>query len=434
MRKAAWLLVAALGCGDSGSDDLGKMLAIAMTGGLAGLGGQPVAPVGYQGPLGVSVTWPSGDGVHRTCLAAPRIGGGVLSAAPLKSGVWKNRNTGASGALAFTEALWLADVPLTEGDNKVDVRVSNTAGESASTTVVLRRESNAAVVAFGCNSSGELGTGAPSFGEAIPTSVLLSDVRKLVGSEYYSLALLNDGRVLEWGKISRGWPSSRTWEPGVPVLVEGLAGVMDIDAGALHSVALLSDGTVRRWHGDGAAPVEIAGISGAIAVAAGYPYVTIALLSDGRVRVATETSAWDAGVDGVAALTRGSLLKQDGSLWSFSADFGSISVSPILLNGVARLGRSGRCAVLTDGTVWTWDYRLVPTQLPLSGVVEVDVNYRNGVALRADGTVWTWGNGDLGQLGNGPTTDEIQAQPAPVAGLTGATSVSLGTCYVLVRR
>jgi len=80
--------------------------------------------------------------------------------------------------------------------------------------------------------------------------------------------------VVAWGRNDAG----QTLVPG------GLTGVIAIAAGAYHSLALRSDGTLVAWGYNSGGQVSLlpAGLSGVIKIAAGYTF-SMALKSDGTV-------------------------------------------------------------------------------------------------------------------------------------------------------
>ena len=139
-------------------------------------------------------------------------------------------------------------------------------------------------------------------------------------------------------------------------------------AGGRHTCALVGDGSVQCWGGndfgelgDGTTtahpfPEPVAGIAGAVAIAAGFNH-TCALLADGRV------ACWGA-------------------------------------NGYGQLG---------DGT--GIDNPLPVTVAGLPPSVAIAAGYNHSCAVSSDGAARCWGWNAAGQLGDGTTTD----QPLPVA-------------------
>ena len=121
--------------------------------------------------------------------------------------------------------------------------------------------SDGTVAAWGLNFAGQLGSSAGLYSTvpvAVDTSGVLAGktVVAISAGESFSLALCSDGTVVAWGDNSSGQlgNNSNTGGPS-PVAVDTsgvLAGkkVVAIAAGGLHSVALCADGTVVAW-GDG---------------------------------------------------------------------------------------------------------------------------------------------------------------------------------------
>jgi len=118
----------------------------------------------------------------------------------------------------------------------------------------------------------------------IPGAVTeLGGVTAIAAGAQHSLALLGDGEVMAWGGNLDGQLGNGN-EGGmknVPGTVTGLGGVTAIAAGAQHSLALLSGGTVEAWGydpdgqlGNGGnlnspVPLAISGLGGVVGVAAG---------------------------------------------------------------------------------------------------------------------------------------------------------------------
>ena len=110
-------------------------------------------------------------------------------------------------------------------------------------------------------------------------------------------ALLGDGTVRCWGRNTEGQLGDGTTAGSLtPVQVVGITGAVAVSGGYEHTCALLGDGTVRCWGrnaegqlGDGtrtgsSTPVRVVGITGAVAVTGGWWHHTCALLRDGTAQ------------------------------------------------------------------------------------------------------------------------------------------------------
>ncbi|MEO8367842.1 MAG: BACON domain-containing carbohydrate-binding protein [Candidatus Solibacter sp.] len=183
-----------------------------------------------------------------------------------------------------------------------------------------------------------------------------------------SLALKSDGTVWGWGFNSQGQLGDGTTAFRMtPIAVIGFTGMVAMGGGEGDSLALKSDGTVwglgrDDWSqlGDGVtvggglvtrlAPVQATGLTGVLAISAGYIH-TLAL-------------------------------KSDGTVWKWGSDsFGSnVAQNPT--------------AVQVNG---------------LAGMVAISGGQNHSLALKSDGTVWAWGRNTEGELGDGTLTNRLAA-------------------------
>lgn len=183
----------------------------------------------------------------------------------------------------------------------------------------LALTSDGQVAAWGSNSSGQLGTGGSPLGSTAPVAVSRSGVlaekfvTEIAAGQSHSVALLSDGTMVAWGSNSSGQlGTGNTTQSTLPVAVlsnGALAAIrfVAISAGANHTLALSSDGRVFSWgsNQDGqlgrgfnnnSTPVAITGgglLDGqpVIAIAAGASH-SLAIAANGRV------FAWGMGGSG----------------------------------------------------------------------------------------------------------------------------------------
>jgi alpha-tubulin suppressor-like RCC1 family protein len=230
----------------------------------------------------------------------------------------------------------------------------------------LALKSDSTVWSWGYNYYGQLGNGtfdvAAPYGNATPSAVPgLGGVTAIAAGYYHSLALKSDGTVWAWGFNLFGELGNSTYTTAapfgsdVPVRVTALTGVAALAAGAYHSMALRSDGTVWAWGfnyygqlGNSTAPansdspVQVPGLAGVTSIAAGGSH-SIALQAPPTVNnLITE----------VTAATSGFTSGQTNSLTSkLQAAFGYLqagdtadatSTLQAFINEINALVRSGR--------------------------------------------------------------------------------------------
>ncbi len=307
----------------------------------------------------------------------------------------------------------------------------------------LALASDGTLAAWGRNSEGQLGVGTTN-PEFTPVAVDAGSGSALFGKKvvavaagvHHTLALCSDGTVAAWGGNTYGQlGDATTTQRTRPVLVNQNSGsalfgktVIAIKAGAHHSLALCSDGTLASWGlnanaqlGDNTTnnrsfPVTVVR-TGASALAGKTPvalaagnYHSMALCSDGTL------AAWGNN-------TYGQLGHWDPVTLSFEA----IMVTKEFFPGstYSLFGQKAGLGVEVPGTLTTYteiSERRIPgrvrTDQGLSAlynktVTSINAGTSHSMALCSDGTVVAWGKNTDGQVGNGATTD--QKVPTAVA-------------------
>ncbi len=305
------------------------------------------------------------------------------------------------------------------------------------------------VMAWGRNSSGQLGTGNTTASD-IPVPVAgLSGVTAVAAGSTHSLALLSNGSVVAWGANESGQlGNGTTVASDVPVAVSGLSGVTAIAAGNGYSLALLGNGTVMAWGtnqtgqlGDGTTttrtlPVAVSGLSGATAIAAGFAH-SLAVLGDGTV------VAW--GYNRFGQLGDGTFEGPSTCVVNGSAL--PCSKTPVAVIGLSEVasvaaGEQHSLALKQSGAVAAWggneegelgnatreDSSLPVNVLEMSGATAIAAGGRSSFAIVA-GIVEGWGENSYGQLGDGTELERIL--PTPVCGLVGVSGLASRGAHTL---
>jgi alpha-tubulin suppressor-like RCC1 family protein len=295
-----------------------------------------------------------------------------------------------------------------------------------------------AVLCWGSNSAGQLGLPLATMTSATPTLVGMPPAMAVAsstsGGAGFTVALSATGQVYSWGsnatgQLGRGPVGANSPTPGV---IPGLPTIAQVAAGGNHACALSMAGAVWCWgsNTNGAlgagttvassdAPLVVAGLADAIAIAAGQT-VTCAARRSGGV------TCW--GNNAAGQLGQG-----------FSSRTAELPPVPSINDAVSvHAGANFTCFVSSAGTVRCWganaagqlgDGTVVPSLTPrlvtgLSNVRTMDVFDQTACALRTNGTVACWGNNGTGQLANGREGD-FSMSPLDVAGVAVQTGISI---------
>ena len=177
-------------------------------------------------------------------------------------------------------------------------------------TLVL--SSDGTVLACGDNGSGALGDGTTTDRSTLAPVQNLIPAKAIAAGRRHSMALTSNGVIRAWGDNNNGQlGNGSTTGSSLPVTVslQSLDGpAIAVASRGLHSLALMANGRIKGWgeNGDGQLgdggtnsprvfPVQVAsGADSAIAIAAGFNH-SMALLTNGTVRAWGDNSVGQVG-------------------------------------------------------------------------------------------------------------------------------------------
>jgi alpha-tubulin suppressor-like RCC1 family protein len=305
---------------------------------------------------------------------------------------------------------------------------------SVGSTHALAVTAGGQVLAWGTNSSGQLGNGTET-SSTTPVQVSLpsgTTVTAVSAGTGFSLALTSAGQVLAWGANSSGQLGDGTGATRTtPVAVHLPSGtqVTAISAGTSFGLALTSGGQVLAWGGnrDGelgngsdnssSTPVQVALPAGTTAtgVAAGGQF-GLAATSAGQA-LAWGTGSLGNGSVGISDTPVPVSLPSGTTVTAVSAGgtagYALTSAGQALAWGTGTSGQLGTGATASAATPVSVE---VPTGTTLSAIAGAA---QSALALTSAGTVLTWGTGDLG-AGSGVTSADSPVSVSLPAGLSAA--------------
>lgn len=327
----------------------------------------------------------------------------------------------------------------------------------------LALSADGTVYTWGRNEYGQLGNGVTATNSPVPVAVKTAGtpmegktIVQISAKVWYALALASDGTVYSWGFNSWGQlgngTSSTANNASAPVAVKTAGTPMEgktivqVAAGATHSLALATDGTIYAWgkneYGqlgndsttNSSVPVVVktAGTPMAgktiIQIHAGYEH-SLALASDGTVY------AWGRNNSGQLGKNDAT----DAHIPTAVRTLGTPMAGKVIVQLAA--GNSQSMALASDGTIYTWGWNqygqlgngtttnsripvaVVTTGTPMAGktISQVAAGNAHALAMTDDGTVYAWGWNQYGQLGNNSTINSslpvaVKTTGTPLAG------------------
>ncbi|WP_395737483.1 cadherin-like beta sandwich domain-containing protein [Prosthecobacter sp.] len=313
---------------------------------------------------------------------------------------------------------------------------------------------NTKLAALGSNDSGQLGIAGGSTQANVPAQVVATTpvyqktILAVSAGQAHSLAVCADGTVAAWGSNANGQlgdgTTSSSTTPVAVVMSGALLGkkIIAVAAGAQHSLALCSDGTLAAW-GDGSfgqigdngvldrpTPVlvnMVGALSGrrVVAISASASH-SVALCSDGTVFCWGDNTNGELGNGGNTRSLQPAAVTTSGALLGRSV----VAVA---------CGQNHTLALLADGAVAAWGANAskqlgnssttasnVPVLVDASGVLngrrvaKIAAGGNSGLVLCSDGFLAAWGLNDRGQLGVNSASGSFGTPQAVV--MTGALS------------
>jgi parallel beta-helix repeat protein len=300
----------------------------------------------------------------------------------------------------------------------------------------LALEDDGTLWAFGQNVYGQLGINSAANTNIPAITLILSNVEAASAGSYHAAAVKTDGTVWGWGFNTSGQVGDGTTiQRNQPVQVltpsAPLTNMVSVAAGATHTAGLKNDGTVWAWGGnnhgqlgDGtttnrtkAVQVVTTGgpLTGIVEIAAGAHH-TVALKNDGTV--------WIWGRNSTGQLGNGTTTSQ------------SYAIQVSLANSALAVaaGDGHTIALMSDRTLMAWGgnafgqlgdnstaNRLSPVPVgTISSVASISAHHNHTMAVKLDSTVWGWGSNAFGEIGNASFSNA--RTPQQLTGLVAASA------------
>ena len=334
----------------------------------------------------------------------------------------------------------------------IGVSNAKTLAAGASHSVIL--ENDGTVWTVGHNYLGELGIGTTVDQHEAVQVPNVSGILAIAARADRTLMYTNVGTILGVGDdFYSGLGDGNIGYQLSPTTVSAFTGVTSVSSAddGYHSLVVKSDGTIwaAGYNNDGqlgnnnlvnsntfAQVTTSSGYLTGITAAAAGAYHSLALASNNTV--------WGWGYEAYGQVG-------NGVATSYVLQPAQVVNSSGTLTGITFVsaGEYHSLALRNDGTVWAWGYNafgqlgnntttnsnkavevLNSSGTPLSNIVAIAAGENHSLAVDSSGNLWAWGYNAEGQLGDGTTTNHLEAEQINLSGTT-VTQVAGGGFYSL---
>ncbi|GGH23613.1 stalk domain-containing protein [Paenibacillus segetis] len=244
--------------------------------------------------------------------------------------------------------------------------------------------SDGTVTGWGYNKYGQVGDGT-SIHQFVPKRIDgLANIVQVAAARDISFALSKDGEVWAWGDGYSPYVSGdvvlQYQKRGLPVKMDGLEQVSNIDTNGFAGVAVHNDGTATLWYPthDPTDPMTVT-----------TKYVSLKGVSNASSAVILDYTVLILDCDGKVS----SLSIYNTVYGRYRSENELPAVQPIR-SSISTIVSSGRDAFLLNknGTVslWNEESKKTATISGFTGISNIQTGYKRLYALNSNGSIWQW--------------------------------------------
>jgi alpha-tubulin suppressor-like RCC1 family protein len=292
---------------------------------------------------------------------------------------------------------------------------------STGNNYTLMIKTDGSLLAWGDNSSGQLGDGT-TINKYVPTQIG-TGWKSISAYGTKSMAVKKDGTLWEWGSGAGNSPVQLGIDADWNIIATG----------SLHNLALKNDGSLWAWGNNlygqlgignrvnQSQPSRVGDQNDWASISLGL-YHSLAIKTDGRMY------SWGSASDG-----------QLGNGMETNSNYFTGPSLIVNSNGWKVISAVGNTsyAIKTDGTLWACGFRMTsndPIRNSTFVKISLDTDWttisagpNHIIGLKTNRSLWAWGNNSSGQLGDGTTINKYS--PARIGGDNGWDAVATGSQF-----